>query len=366
MAHNLNSTPLDQKALAEAKPNARGKSRRSQSAAESGMNKGERLWMVFTLSTVPIFLYMFLALRHFHQELEKRDMEVYPFSDFKFCIAAACAFYFIKNFWERVSYPLICPLISEKHVGAERANRTKRVIKWIFDFFYFTSFTTFGYYHFRSFLPMCLGGPSNCDLNFLDHPYPRQTKWVREYYLLQMSHLFFKIFDQIIKKRKDVKFWEYFLHHFLSFVMVIHSYTSHFTRAGTITLLALDLTDIFLSSLRAQEALKYQIKYFFPIYYGLTLAMWIYIRGLVYPLCIVRTAWELFFLDIYPPRARICDAFFAIMTTFLAVMNFYWIFALAQVGVRSAKTKSYANVYDPVLLKNSAKEIEGEDAKKKN
>ena len=80
----------------------------------------------------------------------------------------------------------------------------------------------------------------------------------------------------------------------------------------------------------------------------------------------MRTAWELYFIDIYPPRARVCDLFFAIMTSFLAVMNFYWIFALAQVAIKSATTKSYANVYDPVLLKNPTNEKELESVSKKN
>lgn len=345
-----------EKSVTNRHQNYKQRPKKRHASTEAGMNKGESLWMIFFLCTVPIFVYMFHALTLFHSEMEKRDMPVYSFYDLKLTVVAACLFYFVKNVWERTLYPLVYPFISEKHTGKEREIRTKRVVKWIFDFFYYLSFTVFGYYYFYEYIPQIMGGPSNCAVNFRGYPYFQDTKWLREYYLLQLGNHLYRTIDQCIRKRNDVKFWEYFLHHFLAMVLVVHSYASHWTRPGSLVLLSHDFTDIFLSSVRAQEALKYKIPYFFPIYFFITVCTWIYMRGIVFPACIMSTAWELYFLDSYPPRARICDLFFAIMTVFLCVMNFYWIYALSKVGLKSLFTRSYANVYDPKLLKSKEEE----------
>lgn len=333
-------------------------------SSESGMNKGENLWMVFFLCTMPIFVYMFYALTLFHSEMEKRDMPVYKFSDFKLSIMAACLFYFIKNIWERAMYPIVEPFINKKHVGLEREIRTKRVVKWIFDFFYYLGFTVFGYMYFFEYIPQIMGGNAQCINNFRGYPYFQDTKWLQEYYLLQLGNHTYRTVDQCLRKRNDIKFWEYFLHHFLALVLVVHSYASHWTRPGSLVLLSHDFTDIFLSSVRAQEALRYQIPYFFPIYFAFTVLTWAYMRGIVFPACIMSTAWELYFLDSYPPRARICDLFFAIMTVFLCVMNFYWIYALSKVGLKSLFSRSYANVYDPTITKKVKNEEETDDGEK--
>jgi len=333
----------------------KGPRRKDSERRKKGMNAGEKIWTLLFAFGVPYSLLMFYFTHRQQVEMDKRDIPHMSYGDIKLMLSSACMFYFIKNLWERLTYPIIEPLIDQKHQGAERAVRTKRTSKWVFDFFFYSSFVIWGYTIFREFLPTMILGNTTCKSIWNQYPYAYDAKYLREYYLLQLGSQLYKSLDQIFKKRSDSKFWEYFLHHFLALVLQIHSYITHVFGAGINTLVSFDFTDIWLSSLRAQEAFGFKIKFLFPIYYGVTLLIWIYIRGFFYPVCVLSGSWtDHLFGDIYPPRNRLSDPFFPLLLTFLYVMNVYWIYALAMVGVKSFQSKSYNNVYDPTLLKTKA------------
>eukprot|EP00331_Platyophrya_macrostoma_P003398 CAMPEP_0176419642 /NCGR_PEP_ID=MMETSP0127-20121128/8167_1 /TAXON_ID=938130 /ORGANISM="Platyophrya macrostoma, Strain WH" /LENGTH=348 /DNA_ID=CAMNT_0017800155 /DNA_START=28 /DNA_END=1074 /DNA_ORIENTATION=- len=322
-------------------------------AVAADMNAGEKIWTLLFGFGVPYSLVMFYLTQEQRIELDKRDIPQMSYGDFKMVLAAACMFYFIKNLWERLTYPLFEPLIDLKHQGLERDLRTKRTSKWVFDFFFYSTFVIWGYSIFRDFLPWMVGGRATCHSIWNYHPYRLDSKFLQEYYLVQLGGQLYKSLDQIFKKRSDSKFWEYFLHHFLALVLQVHSYVGHILCTGIITLVTFDVTDVFLSSLRAQEAFRFKIKWLFPIYYVITLLVWIYIRGIVFPVCVLSGGWTTqIFGDMYPPRNRLADPFYPLLLTFLFVMNLYWIYALAMVGIKSWRSWSYENVYDPTILKD--------------
>lgn len=352
-------TPQDTPADAPAKKGSRR--RDPDGTRKRGMNGGEKIWTILFVFGVPYSLLMFYFTRRQQVELDKRDIPHMSYHDVKLMLASACMFYFIKNLWERLTVPIIEPLIDKKHQGLERMVRTKRTSKWVFDFFFYSSFAIWGFFIFREWLPTMIFGEASCNMTWRYYPYAFDSKYLREYYLLQLGGQLYKSLDQIFKKRSDSKFWEYFLHHFLALVLQVHSYIAHVFGAGILTLVAFDFTDLWLASLRAQEAFGVKIKFLFPIYYVVTLIIWIYIRGIYYPMCVIAGGWtDHMFGDAYPPRNRLSDLFFPLLLTFLYVMNLYWIYALSMVGVKSYQSWSYNNVYDPTLLKTKSGQEENQ------
>lgn len=319
---------------------------------KKGMNGGEKLWTALFAFGVPYSLLMFIFTHRQKVELDKRDIPQMHYSDFSLMLLFASILYFVKNIWERVTYSIFEPLIDKKHQDIERVYRTKRTSKWVFDFFYYGSFALWGFNIFHDILPSLMGGQQSCSTIWNSYPYAIDKFWFREYYLLQLGGQLYKSLDQIFKKRNDSKFWEYLLHHFLALVLQVHSYVAHVLLPGIVTLVAFDITDIFLASLRAQEAFGFKVKIIFPLYYFVTLGVWIYLRAIFYPVCVLAGGWtDHLFGDIYPPRNRLSDLFFPLLLTFLGVMNIYWTYALVMVGLKSIKSRTYNNVYDPTILK---------------
>jgi len=323
--------------------------------------------------TVPFFVTIFYSIFTFHKKLDNEGVPHGKFSDLWLTVFSACIWHFIKTNWEYNVWLKILPYVEDKHQDIERIHRAKRISKWFFDVLHYSFFACFAFIAFYPIMPTLLFGEQPCWDAFKGYPYPTssQLPWVKEYYLIQLGCLLQKIVDQLVKKRNDVKFWEYFLHHFLAFCLTFQSYVSNYDRIGIIFLITHDTTDVFLAFTRAQEGLKYKVPVFFPIFFIITFFVWTYLRGIVYTTCELIPA--LHFLaskqivrdSPYTVETAVPDAGLFVQAILLAIMNYYWIVALAQIFYKNIKGKAvakiifgsgaaYINNYDPNLLKVSA------------
>lgn len=324
-------------------------------------NLAEHFWKTFFMIMIPVFFWIFNSVSHFHKALDASGIAHTNYSDLKLSGLAACLFYFIHTTWEQLSYPIVFKYIEDKHQGEERVHRTKRVCKWLMDFFYYSFFTIVAYALFRPIIPtLLLGQSTSCMDAFVNYPAVVDLPWLKEYYLVQLGSHLYKIVDQIFWKRNDVKFWEYFLHHLLAFCLMLHSYIYNHYHVGIVVLITHDITDIFLSIMRAQEAFRYKIPVFFPAFFFLTVFIWTYCRGVVYPYCEVFYSYKYQLTkDRKYGEDWFADRSFLVQLTFLAIMNYYWIYALGAIAIKNVrkmsiknlmKGKGYDNSYDPTLL----------------
>lgn len=100
------------------------------------------------------------------------------------------------------------------------------------------------------------------------------------YYMIELSFywsLLFSMFEDI--KRKD--FWEMLIHHFVTIILLVLSWTCNLVRAGTLVLVIHDCADIFLEMAKMMKYIKYQRTC--DVLFGIFTVTWICSRLVVYP-----------------------------------------------------------------------------------
>jgi len=166
------------------------------------------------------------------------------------------------------------------------------------------------------------------------------------------------LLDQILFKRNEAKYYEYFLHHHLSFIMILNSYFQHQWPMGAVVMVTHDLTDIFLASCRAIEAFwkpkgLNMRSIFLVAYYLFTTFAWGYTRLYVSLIVGIREstaqigtlggeAWQ---------YMGIAFTFSVSLLYVLYIMDLYWFIYLLKILAASFFKKEYKNVYDPKILK---------------
>ncbi len=82
----------------------------------------------------------------------------------------------------------------------------------------------------------------DCWLNYPNHPLTNDIFW---YYMIELAFYWSLIFSQFIDvKRKD--FWQMFLHHIATVLLLSFSYIVNFVRVGTLVLVIHDFGDYWL------------------------------------------------------------------------------------------------------------------------
>jgi len=282
-------------------------------------------------------------------------------SDIAIVSIIAILIFGIRKSFQLILFNSVYSIVDEKHQGNERTERTKRVIKWIYDFIYYGGMTLFICYFLGDayFIPYMLLGKGSCQRIFEGYPAIPNLPYLRIYYLIQLGNHLSSVLEQLLYKRCDLKFYEYLLHHYLAFVLIFYSYYFHYWAFGALVMITHDISDIFLASARAYEGLKY-FKNFKSLswgFIGLTSFIWAYCRIFVYPSCSIYAAtvswgkwkhvWDMVKL---PYMFQYCLLFV------LLLMNIYWFSMLVAILVSPIRKKSLKNLYDPKLLKTPTKD----------
>ena len=100
------------------------------------------------------------------------------------------------------------------------------------------------------------------------------------YYMLSASFywaLLFSSFEDI--KRKD--FWEMFIHHIVTILLLVLSWTCNLVRVGTLVLVIHDCADVFLETAKMMKYIKWQRTC--DTLFGLFTVTWIITRLIIYP-----------------------------------------------------------------------------------
>ncbi|KAL7288938.1 hypothetical protein TKK_0016901 [Trichogramma kaykai] len=122
---------------------------------------------------------------------------------------------------------------------------------------------------------------NHCYYNYPYHPMTNDVWW---YYMVSMAFYWSLSISQYFDvKRKD--FWQMFIHHIATIVLMCFSWIGNLTRIGTLVLLVHDCADIFLEAAKMAKYANYQrvCDFIFVIF----TVLWIVTRMGIFPFWII-------------------------------------------------------------------------------
>lgn len=114
--------------------------------------------------------------------------------------------------------------------------------------------TSLAYYLFRRepWFPSIVGGEGKCT-SLYDHypnwPVEKRTE-LEVFFMIQLGVHVLSVFEMVVIKRQERKFYEYLLHHFMAASLILFSMMCNEITAGTMILIVHDFSDIFIASSR--------------------------------------------------------------------------------------------------------------------
>ncbi|XP_052791406.1 ceramide synthase 5-like isoform X2 [Mya arenaria] len=164
-------------------------------------------------------------------------------------------------------------------------------------------------------------------------PHQDVTPGIFWYYIIELGFYLSLMFSQFLDvKRKD--FFEMFLHHIATVLLLSFSYMGNYLRVGTLVLLIHDCADFWVEAAKlAKYAKAHRLC---DILFAVFAIVWFITRLLLYPLKILKASWILsveivgFFPSLYFFNGWLC---------ILLVLHFYWFSLICRVAY-DALTKS--------------------------
>lgn len=325
------------------------------------LDKHEKIWKIFSIVTVVVSLWTTYTLTEFTKWASDNVKDFASPKEMAYVFTLSIFIYFFRCGFRMLFYKPIYDGLEGKYFGEEREQRAKKVVKWIHDTIYYSSSVAFFYYNYRkTIVPPHLLGEADTN-SYWDHmpnvPSAEKYPYLREFYIVQMAAHFCTLVEQVLFKRDEAKYYEYFLHHHLSFIMILNSYFQHQWPMGSVVMVTHDLTDIFLSSSRATEAFfkpkgnnwKANTIYGF---FAFTVLVWFYSRlyvsavvGMYGSTIVIGTlggVWHLI---------GIAFTFSVSLLYILYILDLYWGMTMLKILVTAICKKEYKNTYDPKILK---------------
>jgi len=162
-----------------------------------------------------------------------------------------------------------------------------------------------------------------------DYPLHKVEPDVRVYYMVELSFYWTLSISQFFDvKRKD--FWEMFIHHNTTILLIALSWTAHFTRVGTLVILVHDCSDHLLEFAKLLKYTGFQNAC--DVFFGLFALTWIVTRCGVFPFWILHSTFfdAGNFFELSP-----LYYLFLVLLGLLQLLNLIWTFMLVK-AIKSA------------------------------
>ncbi|XP_063220176.1 ceramide synthase 6-like [Bacillus rossius redtenbacheri] len=169
---------------------------------------------------------------------------------------------------------------------------------------------------------------NNC---WYDYPHQSVTSDCWWYYMVSMSFYWSLAVSQFFDvKRKD--FWQMFIHHIATIILMVLSWICNLYRIGTLVLLVHDCADIFLEASKMAKYANFQrvCDTFFVIF----TIVWIATRLVVYP------HWIIYSTSIDAPKlVAMFPAYYVFnsLLIILLLLHFVWTYDIIRLGYNSLK-----------------------------
>lgn len=111
------------------------------------------------------------------------------------------------------------------------------------------------------------------------------------YLLVQLGIHFYSLFEMVVFKKSEPKFYELVMHHTVAASLILFALLSNQIAAGSIILIVHDASDILLSLARYYVETAGCIKMITGIIYTGMLLVWIWLRIIAYPICLLANVY---------------------------------------------------------------------------
>lgn len=182
---------------------------------------------------------------------------------------------------------------------------------------------------------------------YYNYPYHAVTSDIWWYYMVSMAFYWSLSFSQFFDvKRKD--FWQMFVHHIATIVLMCFSWVGNLTRIGSLVLVVHDCADIFLEAAKIAKYAKYQkvCDFIFVIF----TVLWIVTRMGVYPF------WIIYSTSIEAPKLLPMFPAYYIFNSLLClllVLHAFWTWLI----LRIAYNAFYAGQMEGDIRSDSSEDI---------
>jgi ceramide synthetase len=111
--------------------------------------------------------------------------------------------------------------------------------------------------------------------------------------MIQLGVHLFSLFEMVVIKRKsERKFYEFVLHHTVAASLILFSTMSNQIAAGAMILIVHDASDILMAFGRFFIETKYNSTIGALLFYVTELLIWIWLRIIVFPLCLLANVYD--------------------------------------------------------------------------
>jgi hypothetical protein len=176
-----------------------------------------------------------------------------------------------------------------------RQERARVHAKWLVDIPYYGGMAVVGYVILLGMpnLPWYLGGSGHCLENYsAPLQFKAKTRLVVGFYVLQCGQHLYSFLAHLADQSPDgrAKFYETFLHHSLSMLLILMSYLTSQALVGIMVLVLHDSSDSLLILCRYYGDLKHKRKWLLYLLYLVTFSAWILLRLVAFPLCCIANS----------------------------------------------------------------------------
>ncbi|TNV82255.1 hypothetical protein FGO68_gene12725 [Halteria grandinella] len=189
------------------------------------------------------------------------------------------------------------------------------------------------------FFDVRLGGRTSHPLYFYNHPCQKIPANLDNFYLFKLAYHFYELGHTLVLDRKRVDFVEYALHHFLTFSLILFSYSVGYLPIGAAVMILHDVTDLGCSVFKltiditptAVEVIGY---------IGMVVP-WLYVRLWFFPAHVISRIFEE--MNSWH-GVRINRHMMIMLTVFLIVlfcMHIFWFYLMVKGLLRRFQAKTW-------------------------
>lgn len=253
-----------------------------------------------------------------------------------------------SSYFSFMSKPL-SSILNPSYSGELRNSKLQFMLKLSYDTIFYSIATLASYLTFRNenWFPSAVGGCGTCGQIYKDYPnWPSKLRPELEiYFCFQLGVHLYSIFELVMFKKNDRKYYEWMLHHFMAASLILFSMMCNEITAGVMILIVHDASDIFMAGGRVYfEANIKKNKVVTGFIVFMLFFSWIYFRIIIYPFCLLY--------NVYANKPEPTDDWFLIHWEYLYLlamafvlfgMHIYWTYCLIKSAMVSLGKSKVVN-----------------------